>query len=186
MAENRGYIQRYAMLFGAYLGVYWIIGTGFFPLGLANPLLFLLFIVFVIGGPFVGYYYVKTYRKQACGGYISFSHAWLFSMLMYVFAALLAAAAHYIYFRFIDQGFIISTYQTMLANVRASDLPGVETYLEQLSEAIDLMGALTPTDITIQLLSQNVFYGSLLAIPTALFVMRRRNEGVAGQTESKE
>ena len=40
------------MLFGAYLGVYWIIGAVFFPLGLANPLLFLLFIAFVIGGPY--------------------------------------------------------------------------------------------------------------------------------------
>ncbi|WP_300811976.1 DUF4199 domain-containing protein [uncultured Bacteroides sp.] len=186
MADNRGYMQRYAMLLGTYMGVFWIMKFAFFPLGLNTPFLFLLFLGLTLCVPFMGYYYVKMFRDRICGGSISFLRAWAFTVLVYLFAAMLTAIAHYIYFRFIDQGFIISTYQTMLANVRASDLPGVETYLEQLSEAIDLMGALTPTDITIQLLSQNVFYGSLLAIPTALFVMRRRNEGVAGQTESKE
>ena len=177
MAEYRNYIQRYAMLFGAYLGVYWIIGAVIFPLGLANPLLFLLFIAFVIGGPFVGYYYVKTYRKQACGGYISFSHAWFFSMLMYVFAALLAAAAHYIYFRFIDGGYIINTYTSLIndffsQNTTAADMT---PYKEQMEQALEQLSKFTPIDITMQIFSNNIFWGILLAIPTALFAMKKNN-----------
>lgn len=177
MAENRSYIQRYAMLFGAYLGVYWIIGAAFFPLGLATPLLFLLFIAFVIGGPFVGYHYVKTYRKQVCGGYISFAHAWLFAMLMYVFASLLAAAAHYIYFRFIDGGYIINTYTELINGFFAQKNMADEmmSYKEQMEQALEQLSRLTPIDITMQIFSNNIFWGILLAIPTALFAMKKSN-----------
>ena len=95
---------------------------------------------------------------------------------MYIFAALLTAVAHYIYFRFIDHGFIINTYETMLDTFSQSNIPGVEAYVDQLEEVMEVMQTLTPIDITMQLMSQNVFYGSLLAIPTALFVMRRKQK----------
>ena len=126
------------MVYGAYLGVFWIVGAIFFPLGLGNPLLFLVFLAFVLCGPFIAYRYARAYRNGACDGYISFLHAWTFTVLMYMFAGLLAAAAHYIYFRFIDQGYILNTYTSLM-----------------------------------QLFSNNVFWGALLAIPTALFVMKR-------------
>ena len=59
-------------------------------------------------------------------------------------------------------------------------MPGIEAYLKQLNEALDAIRALSPIDITFQLMSQNVFYCSLLALPTALFAMKRRKDEVAG------
>ena len=176
MAENRGYIQRCAMLYGAYLGVFWIVGAVFFPLGLTNPFLFLLFIGFVLCGPFIAYRYVRTYRNVVCYGSISFSHAWVFTVLMYMFAALLAAVAHYIYFRFIDQGYIINTYSRLVEDFFAQDVAmvGMDAYKGQMEMALDQLSMLTPIEITMQLFSNNVFWGILLAIPTALFVMRKR------------
>lgn len=179
MTESKSYIQRYAMLFGAYLGIYWIIGAAFFPLGLRNSLFLLLFMIMVVGGPFIAYRYVKTYRETACGGSISFSHAWVFTTLMYVFSALLAAAAHYIYFRFIDQGFIINTYTDMvneLFSQEAASVPGMESYHEQMKQACEQLSSLTPIEITMQLFSNNIFWGILLGIPTALFAMRKKKE----------
>ena len=43
MAENKGYMQ-YAMLFGTYLGGYWILKFILFPLGLTIPFLSFLFV----------------------------------------------------------------------------------------------------------------------------------------------
>lgn len=177
MAENRNYLQRYAMQFGAYLGIYWIAGAAFFPLGMTYPLLLLLFMGFVLGGPFVGYYYARNYRNQACGGSIGFLHAWTFTVLMYVYAALLAAAAHYIYFRFIDQGFIVNTYTDMVEQFFRQDASltgGMEAYREQMEQACEQLASLTPIDITMQLFTNNIFWGALLAIPTALFAMRKQ------------
>lgn len=102
------------MLFGTYLGGYWILKFILFPLGLTTPFLSFLFMGLTICVPFMGYYYVRMYRNTACGGSISFLHAWIFTVFMYMFAALLTAMAHYIYFRFIDHGFVINAYESQI------------------------------------------------------------------------
>ena len=43
MTENRGYMQRYAMLFGTYMGGFWILKFILFPVGLSVPFLLFLF-----------------------------------------------------------------------------------------------------------------------------------------------
>lgn len=173
MTENKGYLQRYAMLFGTYLGGFWILKFILFPLGLTTPFLFFLFAGLTLCVPFMAYYYVRMYRNQVCGGAISFLHAWIFTVFMYMFAALLTAVAHYVYFRFIDQGFVLNTYESLLNSLTSHTIPGMDAYVEQFKEIYKCVRSLSPTDITMQLMSQNVFYGSLLAIPTALFVMKR-------------
>lgn len=85
-----------------------------FPVGLSVPFLLFLFMGLTLCVPFMGYYYARMYRNQVCGGGISFLHAWVFTVFMYMFAALLAAVAHYIYFRFIDHGYVINTCETMV------------------------------------------------------------------------
>ena len=180
MTENKGYLQRYAMLFGTYLGGFWILKFILFPLGITVPFLFSIFIGLTLCVPFMAYYYVRMYRNVVCGGTISFLHAWIFTVFMYMFAALLTAVAHYIYIRFIDQGFILNSYETMLNswetmlnNPTYKAVPGIDAYIEQLREGLSQVRSLTPIEITMQMMSMNVFVGSLLASPTALFVMKR-------------
>ena len=174
MAENRGHMQRYAMLFGTYIGMYWILKFILFPIGLTVPFLALLFMGLTFCVPFMGYYYVRMYRNVACGGSISFLHAWVFTVFMYMFAALLTAVAHYIYFRFIDHGYIITACETVIDALAQSNAPGMDEYIATYREALEAARLLTPIDITMQLVSWNVFIGSILALPTSLFVMRRK------------
>ncbi len=162
------------MHFGTYMGAYWVLKFILFPLGLTIPFLLFLFIGLTLGVPFMGYYYARMYRNKICGGEISFVQAWIFTVFMYMFAALLTATAHFIYFRFIDQGFIINTYTVLLDNALQAGVPGMGTYISQFKEAMEVLRSLSPIDITLQLLSQNVFYGSILAIPTALVVMKKK------------
>lgn len=162
------------MHFGTYMGAYWVLKFILFPLGLTIPFLLFLFIGLTLGVPFMGYYYTRMYRNKICGGEISFVQAWIFTVFMYMFAALLTATAHFIYFRFIDQGFIINTYTVLLDNALQAGVPGMGTYISQFKEAMEIVRSLSPIDITLQLLSQNVFYGSILAIPTALIVMNKK------------
>ncbi len=162
------------MHFGTYMGAYWILKFILFPLGLTIPFLLFLFIGLTLGVPFMGYYYARMYRNKICGGEISFVQAWIFTVFMYMFAALLTAMAHFIYFRFIDQGFIINTYTALLDSTLQAGIPGMSSYINQFKETMEVLRSLSPIDITLQLLSQNVFYGSILAIPTALVVKRKK------------
>lgn len=156
-------------------GRFWILKFILFPLGISVPFLFSIFIGLTLCVPFMAYYYVRMYRNMVCGGTISFLHAWIFTVFMYMFAALLTAVAHYIYIRFIDQGFILNSYETMLNSweITYKAVPGIDAYIEQLREGLSQVRSLTPIEITMQMMSMNVFVGSLLAIPTALFVMKR-------------
>ena len=96
------------MHFGTYMGAYWILKFILLPLMFAIPFFQLLYVILTLAVPIIGYYYVKIYRDKVCGGAIQFSHAVLFTIFMYMFASLLVAVAHYIYFQFIDHGFIFN------------------------------------------------------------------------------
>ena len=168
--------MNFFMLFGSYLGGFLILKFILFPLGLTIPFLSFLFVGLTLCVRFMGYYYVRMYRNIVCGGGISFLHAWIFTVFMYMFAALLTAVAHYIYFRFIDHGFVINAYESQIDILNQSGVPGIEAYANMFQETLETVKSLTPIDITMQLVSWNVFCGSLLALPTALFVMRRKKE----------
>lgn len=173
MAEKRYNMQQYAMMFGTYMGVFWILKFVLMPLGMTSPFLLLLFICLTLCVPFLGYYYTKTYRDKVCGGTIGFLHAWVFDVFMYVCAALLTAVAHYVYFRFIDQGYMLDT-------LRQQSMQMVDNILmspKQMKAYLDTMATLTPTDITLSMVSSNIYYCSLLSIPTALLAMRRETAG---------
>lgn len=185
MTENRNYLQKYAMHFGTYMGVYWILKFILFPLGFTIPFLSFLYVGLTLGVPFIGYHYAKMYRNKICGGAISFGHACLFTLFMYMFASLLVAVAHYVYFQFIDHGFIMNKYAELMEQVTTT-LPGMETEKELLKNAMDSVQTLSPIDITMQLLSSDVFFGSILAIPTALFIMKRRRNTPAGTAEPSQ
>lgn len=76
---------------------------------------------------------------------------------MYMFAALLAAVAHYIYFRFIDHGYVINTCETMVDTLAQSNMPEMDSYIATYQEALETARLLSPIDITLQMISSNVF-----------------------------
>lgn len=174
MVESRSNLHKYSMHFGTYMGVYWILTFILFPIALSIP--FIQFIVtgLTFGVPFLGYYYVKTYRDKVCDGEISFRNAWAFIIFMYMFASLLAAVIHFIYFKFIDHGFVINEYTKLLNQYAANQPKEVADLIDQM---IANLYSMTPIDITLQMLSSNMFVcGILLGIPTALFAMKRKRK----------
>ena len=95
--------------------------------------------------------------------------AWIFCLLMYTFAALLVSVVHYIFFRYVDGGFMIATYRSLLDELQ-NTMPEMNEAVAQYHQAVDLVAAMTPIELTIQLIMNNIFYGMLLALPTALVV----------------
>ena len=95
---------------------------------------------------------------------------------MYLFATLLVAVAHYVYFRFLDHGFLASAYLQQLENVKSAAQGEMVTSIDQLIQAFDNISSLTPLQLTFQLIFQNIFYGILLAIPTGLVAMKQKKQ----------
>lgn len=169
-------LQQTAMYFGTLMGIFWIIKFTFLPLGFTIPLLQLLFVLLTFFVPILGYLYARKFRNRYCGGSITFSRAFAFTVLMYLFAALLAAVAHYIYFRYIDNGFLIDSYIGQLEAMKPTATEELKESIDQFIEGFSLISSLSPIQLTFQLISQNFMYGVLLALPTALLVMRRKKQ----------
>lgn len=181
MSNNSISIRNYAMQFGTILGVYYILKFILYIVGLKTNSLGFLFLILTLAVPFIGYYYGRMFRDKVLKGYIGFAQSWLFIFLMYIFASLLVAVAHYIYFQFIDKGFILETLYHLHDQFTAMNLPDMEFQLIQLKDNLDIISKMSVMDITLALFSFNMSFGSLVALPTALFVKRTNNTAIPGQ-----
>jgi pilus assembly protein TadC len=67
---------------------------------------------------------------------------------------------------------IVNTYLDMLNQLAVSATGELEASINQFREALNIISQLTPLEISLQLISQNIFYCIIIAFPTALLVMR--------------
>ena len=172
MTDQRKNFQEAAMRYGTVMGIFWTLKFVLFPMGMQSPLLLMAFFLLTLIVPVAGFFLVRQYRDRECGGVLNFSRAFLFTSFMYLFAALFATIAHYVYFRYIDGGLIVNTYQDMITQMEAIATADMKASLDQFQQALDIIASLSPLEISIQLITQNVFYCTLIALPTALLVKR--------------
>ncbi len=172
MTNNKPTLQECAMRYGTAMGILWIFKFTLFPLGLSIPFIHLVFLVLTLGVPLVGFIFARRYRDLECGGSIGFGRAFLFTTTMYLFAIILTAAAHYVYFRFIDGGFIYNTWMGLWQQVKASPEAALIPDIDLYEQALEMMGAMTPLEVTFQLMSNNVFWSLVAALPTAILIRK--------------
>lgn len=167
-------IGAYARVYGLYMGIFWAVKFVFFPLGFSYPVFSFIFLLLIIMVPFVGAWFVKKIRDGVLDGRLGFWQAFLLSTNIYMYASLIAAIVHFIYFRFIDNGFILNSYlesvnqmQELLGSGEAA------ANIEMLKANVELMGTLSPIQIVFSLLSNNVVFGLFISLLAAVFLKRR-------------
>ena len=176
MTEKKRTFQEDTMRYGTIMGIFWTLKFILFPLGMQRPLLLMAFFLLTLIVPVVGFFLARQYRDRECEGILSFSRAFLFTSFMYMFAALFVTIAHYIYFRYMDNGYIVSCYQYMLTQVTTTATGELKESMDQFQQALDIISTLSPLEISIQLITQNIFYCTLIALPTALLVKREKKQ----------
>ena len=165
---------------GTLLGLFWIVKFILFPIGLLSSFVQFLFILLTLAVPFIVYYLVKSARdkKELFNGTLSFYEAFTYTLMVYFYASLLVAVAHYIYFQFIDHGFVFNQYQEMVDSFSqiAESNANLSTSIEQLNKNIDMMRSFTPIQLTFELMMNNLMWGFMMALPTAGFVMKKEKK----------
>ncbi len=105
----------------------------------------------------------------------TFGQAWLYTILMVIFASLLTAIAAYAYFAFLDHGFVSEGYTKFLGQ---PEVKKILTGLDKGSNLSDMIlqqiVIMRPIDWAMNMLTTNIFVGMVFSPFIALISRKKR------------
>ena len=114
---------------------------------------------------YVGYLLVR-FRNYALDGAISFRRGLAFSLYTFFYASLLFAVAQYVYFRFLDNGALMTM---LIASVKTLEpfykAQGIS--VNELQNSLSMIGQLSPIEVAFVFMMQNILIGAILSFPIA-------------------
>lgn len=171
MSENKSILLRSAMTYGLSMGIFWCFKYVFFMFGVSSPVMSFIYITITFFVPFVAFFQTWRYKIEI-GGTISFFHAWQFGVLLYFFAALVVSLEHYFFYRYVaPPGFLTNSVGQVLELLKKSNAD--QKMLDAISNT-----RITPIQMAIQGIFNNIFYGVIFSLPIAWVISRRKESNL--------
>lgn len=169
--------SAYSRIDGAIVGVMWIISFFCFIGEFQEPLLGLVAIVLGVASVFVEGIRLRKFRDGVFGGYITFGRAMLYSIMVFFYASVLMAVAQYLYFQFIDHGYLINQYVAALSTPEYAKVAN-DVYHVDAKQLVTILqsgvAAMRPIEIAFQFLTVNVILSIIISLPVAALMRRVR------------
>ena len=109
ITEKKGFVMlKYAMNYGVILGSFWIFKYVFLIASDLSDHFSYIYNLLAVGTLLLYYVLLRRYRDNALGGKINYIQCISFSMLLFLFSALIEAVIIYIHYRFIDPKYIMT------------------------------------------------------------------------------
>lgn len=157
-----------AMSYGFSLGIFWIVKYIFYMFSMRFSYLVVIYWGMSLVVPYLAYLLTKRYREDL-GGVISFSLAWRFGVLIYLFAAMLVSVMHYVFYRFVaPPDFLSSAVEQTIVSLKQMQVDS------KVISSIESMN-FSPIHMALQGILNNIFYGIILSLPVAALVCRRKS-----------
>lgn len=176
--------NAFAMMDGLMFGLYWCFGFLCTVKGMGNSALSSLGVMVIISAPILGCYLAHRFEKQVRDDEpVSYGKAYLYSVLLYLYAAIILSVAAFVYFRWIDSGSFVTDYmaihnspemQQALQQSGMQDFFNIAVKQNGFSNLEEMLRSIGPADIAASLFNANFFLGLLLALITALFGKTRK------------
>lgn len=166
-------LKAFARIDGAYLGVAWIISFAFYIYGLSSPFLGLCGTTIAVLSPFFAAMRLRKFRDSARDGVMSFGRGMAYYIFMFLYASILFALAQYVYFAYIDGGYLLDTYTAIMDTPEAEAMMGAYGITkQQMTENLSLLGQTEPIYIVLNILTMNLFAGVIMSLPSAAIMKR--------------
>lgn len=175
MIEPNEYIQlkAYARQLGALMGLLWVTSFACFVGVVSLPLLSIIFDFSIVIIPFVAYYMVRYYRDTVINGNISFKRAFVFSLLIFIYASLILGISQWAYFALLDGGRMVANIQEVMQSAEYKSV--IDAYKAQgvdLKEQMNILTEARPIDFAMTFMWFNFLAGTVISWVVALFVKR--------------
>lgn len=179
--NNYIFARKYAMEYGTFLGIAWLVDFIFLTKGIDNkPALLLFGCGLFLFLPFLTCYLAFRFKQhQPVGEHKTLGCAAYFAVMMFVFAELITFIGEYAYFAYIDHGHIMATFQSMLEDpviVAEYQKMGMTDFLSTARLQLEQMSVLSPADLAASLLGSNILSSFILFIPTWIIAAKRAKD----------
>ena len=173
---SEAYIQlrAFARWDGARLGMMWVASFALFVGSFTLPLCGILWMTTMVATPFIIAKLTNAFSLQTPEKHISYWAAFTHSTLTVFYASLILAIAQWIYFQYIDHGFLINTYAAILTDkANTPTIKAMGYSKEMVNQLLDAIRAMRPIDIALQMMWANMVAGILISTTTSLYVWFR-------------
>ena len=155
------------------MALVWVASFAFYVAGISNPVYAMAAMALMVVTPFFVGRRLKRFRDEDRDGIISLRRGWAFVILVFFYAAILLAVAQYIYFAYMDQGYLMSSFSTMLQSPEGKQLLERYGMQQTIDESMTAMAGMRPIDYALNVLTVNIMAGIVLGLPIAALMQRR-------------
>ena len=166
-------LKAFARVDGALLAVLWIASFACYVAGIANPFYGMMAIILMTATPFLVAFRLGKFRDEGRDGIISLPRGWAYCVYVFFYAAILLAIAQYVYFAYIDQGYLMRSFTTALSTPEAKQMMEQYGLSQTMDESMEMMGQLRPIDYALNVLTANIMIGVVLGLPIAALMKRK-------------
>lgn len=165
-------LKAFARVDGVLLALLWTVSFACYIWGLQNPVLGMTAILLMLSTPFYVAYRLKRFRDVDLNGVISLMRGWAFVALVFFYGAILLALVHYVYFAYIDHGYLISYFQQAMETKEMKDILSAYGMNEMMNESVQMLSEMRPIDYALNVLTLNISAGLIVGWPIAAFLKR--------------
>jgi hypothetical protein len=168
------YIQMkaYARQDGFFLALLWTASFACYILGITNELLGMLALGLAVMTPFFVAGRLRKFRDEGREGLISFGRGYAYTVFVFFYGAVLLAVVQFIYFAYVDHGYLLSTFSKMLSSDEGRALVKQYGMTQMVEESLSEMANIRPIDYALNILTVNIVIGFVLALPIGLVMQR--------------
>jgi hypothetical protein len=171
-------LKAFARQDGALLSLLWIGSFACYIKGLTSPALAFAALLLVTLSPFFAASRLRHFRDYAREGLITFRRGYAYTVMSFFYAGLLMAAAVYVYFEFMDNGYLLGVYSSVMDSEEGRRLLEMSGMKEQMTQGLQELYEMRPIDFAANILTAIIMTGFILGLPIAAILKR---DGVASE-----
>ena len=165
-------LKAFARQDGALLALLWVATFLLYIIGVSNQLLGMAAFFLMCYTPFFVAGRLGKFRNNACNGVISFRRGYAYTVFVFFYGGVLFAVAQYLYFAFMDHGFLLSQFSKMVSSAEMQQVLKQYNMTQMVDESLQEMAKTRPIDSALNMLTINISLGFVIGLPLGLIMQR--------------
>lgn len=166
-------LKAFARQDGALLSLLWIGSFACYIKGLSSPTLAFAALLLMTLSPFFAASRLRHFRDYAREGFITFKRGYAYTVMSFFYAGLLMAMAIYVYFEFMDHGYLLGMYSSVMDSEEGKRVLEMSGMKEQMMQGLQDLYEMRPIDYAVNMLTAIITAGFVLGLPIAALLQRK-------------